>query len=63
MIIGELENAGKSCTQTYPKFVRYCSRVVEAVESMGAWAIFIPEVLPPNTYRTVKNIYLNLATI
>ena len=63
MAIGELESAGKNCIKSFSTYVRYCSRVVEAVESMGAWAIFIPEVLPPNIYKTVNDACLNLATI
>lgn len=35
-------------------FSKYCERIVQLVEKVGIYSIFIPEILPPNMIKTVK---------
>lgn len=50
----ELKTHGKRVVTPYSTYVRYAQKVVAIAEKVGAYALFIPEILRPYTLQTVS---------
>ncbi|KAG1089608.1 hypothetical protein G6F42_019934 [Rhizopus arrhizus] len=50
----ELKTHGKRVVTPYSTYVRYAQKVVAIAEKVGAYALFIPEILKPYTLQTIS---------
>ncbi|KAL9548934.1 hypothetical protein PS6_006335 [Mucor atramentarius] len=50
----ELKTHGKRVVTPYSTYVRYAQKVVAIAEKVGAYALFIPEILRPYTLQTIS---------
>ncbi|GAN10216.1 hypothetical protein MAM1_0331c09754 [Mucor ambiguus] len=40
------------------EFPRHCERALYVVQNLGAYVLFMPEILPPTTYKKIQNSFV-----